>query len=65
MILYHYTITASSIIAGALFKTEASPAFTVYESIISVVLFEIWAGVLYLKNRKQMAGVKEYFLSNI
>lgn len=54
MVLYHYTITASSIILGALFATEASPMFTVYETIVSCTLFAITAIVLYLKNKHRI-----------
>jgi membrane protease YdiL (CAAX protease family) len=54
MVLYHYTITASSIIAGALFAKQASPKFTVYETIISCALFTIIAALLYLKNKSRI-----------
>ena len=51
MVFYHYTITASSIIAGALFATEASPKFTVLESVVSCSLFLLAAIILYRKNK--------------
>lgn len=51
MVLYHYTITASSIILGALFATEASPRYTVYETLVSCTLFTAAAVILYQKNK--------------
>ena len=51
MVLYHYTITASSIFAGALFTSETSPRFAVLESIVSCTLFLLIAIILYRKNR--------------
>ena len=54
MVLYHYTITASAIILGALFVTEASPKFTVLESIVSCSMFALAALILYLKNRNRL-----------
>jgi uncharacterized protein len=54
MVLYHYTITASSIIAGALFATEVSPKFTVYETIVSCTLFAAAAIILYQKNKHRI-----------
>jgi formate hydrogenlyase subunit 3/multisubunit Na+/H+ antiporter MnhD subunit len=51
MVLYHYTITASSIVAGALFATEASPKHAVLESLVSCALFAAAAIVLYHKNK--------------
>ncbi len=51
MVFYHYTITASAIITGALFTAEASPRFTVLESLLSCTLFLIAAIVLYRKNK--------------
>jgi hypothetical protein len=54
MVLYHYTITASSIILGALFATEASPKYTVYETLVSCTLFAAAAIMLYLKNKHRI-----------
>ncbi len=54
MVLYHYTITASSIIAGALFATDASPKFAVLESLVSCAMFAAAAIVLYRKNKRNI-----------
>ncbi len=54
MVLYHYTITASAIILGALFTAEASPKFTVLESLLSCTLFFIAAIILYRKNKHRI-----------
>jgi len=54
MVFYHYTITASSIIAGALFATEASPKFTVLESLLSCALFAAIALILYRMNKHKI-----------
>ncbi len=51
MVLYHYTITASSILLGALFVAESSPRFTVLESLVSCALYLAVAVVLFKKNR--------------
>jgi hypothetical protein len=51
MILYHYTITASSILVGALFTAETTPRLTFNESIISVLLFAMVATSMYIKNK--------------
>lgn len=52
MILYHYTVTASSIIIGAIFSADGSPAPVFYETALSVSIFTIWAAILYLKDKK-------------
>jgi uncharacterized protein len=52
MILYHYTITASSILAGALLTAEATPRLIFYESVISITLFTIFALLLYFTNSR-------------
>lgn len=54
MVLYHYTITASSIIAGALYATDASPKFAVLESLVSCAMFAAAAIVLYRKNKRNI-----------
>ena len=54
MVFYHYTITASSIIIGALFISEASPMFSVMESLVSCTLFFIAAIILYWKNKHRI-----------
>lgn len=59
MVLYHYTITASSILTAAFFKAEAAARFTVYEGILSVALFAILASILYVKNRNHLVRGKE------
>lgn len=51
MIIYHYTITSSSIIVGALFKTVSTPRLVVYEAIVSVSLFFIMALILYINKK--------------
>ncbi len=63
MVLYHYTITASSIIAGALFATEASPKFTVLESLLSCVMFAAAAIVLYRKNKHRINQITKEEIS--
>ena len=56
MVFYHYTITASAIILGALYTTQASPRGNVLETLLSCSLFAIAALVLYLKNRHHLAA---------
>jgi membrane protease YdiL (CAAX protease family) len=59
MVLYHYTITSSSILLGALFETKITPQLIIYESVISVILFSIFAGFLYLSKRRDLVFNKE------
>jgi membrane protease YdiL (CAAX protease family) len=59
MILYHYTITASSIILGAFFKMETTPQLTVYEGIISVILFFVFSVILYTAKKVQINHIEE------
>ncbi len=59
MVLYHYTITASAIILGALFVTDASPRFTVLESVVSCSLFAIATMVLFLKYKHRLAAANK------
>jgi len=47
MILYHYTITSTGILTGALFQTINSPLYSIYESLISISLFTLCAVILY------------------
>ena len=54
MVLYHYTITASAILLGALFSTMASPRFTVLESLISCALLAGAALILYYGNKTRL-----------
>lgn len=58
MILYHYTITASSIIISGLFKIEESPKLTVMESIITVILFLLFASALYWRKGIKVRGFR-------
>lgn len=58
MILYHYTITASSILVGALLTAETTPRLTFNENIISISLFAIVATVLYIKNKNFLGNLK-------
>ena len=51
MVLYHYTITGSSILAGALFTASGAPMPVFLESVISITLFAIFAIVLYNSSR--------------
>lgn len=53
MVLYHYTITSSSILVTAFLTAEATPQFTVYESLISIALFTIVAALLYLRKKPE------------
>ncbi len=57
MVLYHYTITASAILLSALYATEASPQFSVLESVVSCSLFAVIAVILYWKNKNHLATV--------
>jgi membrane protease YdiL (CAAX protease family) len=59
MVLYHYTITSSGILLGALFETKITPQLTIYESIISITVFSLIAGLLYLRKRKHLVFNKE------
>lgn len=59
MILYHYTITSSSILLGAFFKTVSTPRLTVMESIVSVGLFAAFAAILWLKDSKRSKSIQE------
>jgi membrane protease YdiL (CAAX protease family) len=49
MILYHYTITGSTIILGGLLKTNNDPWAAVYESLVSVILLTIMSFILYTR----------------
>ena len=57
MVFYHYTITASAILLGALFTTTASPKLTVAESLFSCALLGAAALLLYSKNK---TGLEHY-----
>jgi uncharacterized protein len=66
MILYHYTITASSILVGALLTAETKPRLIFNESVISVLLFAIVAIVLYIKNKNFLNNLKgEYNVKDV
>lgn len=49
LILYHYTITASSIILGGFLKAESLPKYALMEGLISVTLFLMITIVLYAR----------------
>lgn len=49
MIIYHYTITASSIVISGFFRQEATPRAVFLESVISVTIFAVYAIILYVK----------------
>lgn len=60
MIMYHYTITGSSILIGGFLKAEALPRYTVLEGIISVSIFMAASAVLYLRQGKVLNVEKKY-----
>lgn len=60
MVLYHYTITGSSILVGGILKTEALPRYTISEGIVSVCIFAVIAAVLYLRHGKGLSVEKRY-----
>lgn len=56
MVIYHYTITASSIIISGFLTTTSNPKWIVYEGIVSVSLFGIIALMMYFLNAKAISS---------
>lgn len=52
MVLYHYTITGSSILISGFLKAEALPKYAVLEGIVSVAVLFIIAVILYMRKAK-------------
>lgn len=53
MVLYHATITGSAIIIDGFLKTVKTPRTTVFEGIVSVILFLAVAIALYVRTSKE------------
>lgn len=59
MVMYHYTITGSSILLRGFLKAEALPRYTVLEGIISVSILFLIAAALYMKKINKNLMLRE------
>jgi membrane protease YdiL (CAAX protease family) len=60
MVLYHYTITGSSILVSGFLRAEVLPRYTVLEGIVSVCIFAVITAFIYLRQGKGLNVEKRY-----